>query len=369
MKPNFVYILLLLLVMFSCKSKKDVEIRDVSDVLLTDSATTVKIIGEKLDLDLLCPVGILSLDTILLIFQDFEDKMVKVYNMQNQQFLGDFLRKGGGPDEVQMFSGFTQSFIQNDVAKVVIQSYPQYLAILDLQKTLSENETIYEKKYNFVDEQRGSLFAACNAVFYIGDDIFLLTKAPERSGRMEDGNTYFELYDYKKNEVIRRFYSTDLPFIPRAFELYKGALTLSGDRKKIVSFLRFMPVFSITDIETGSSKQFFPFRKEERIEKYIEMPGHYYWSACTTDNRIIALYKGGVEPQKLNDDELNSYLHVFDWEGRLLYKLEIEDNIKCISLNERNGMLYAVLMNDDIKKYRVKEFIGGIDKEKKSIIL
>jgi len=361
MKRDFVYILLLLLVMFSCKSKKNVEIRDVSDVLLTDSAITVKIIGEKLDLDLLCPVGILSLDTILLIFQDFEDKMVKVYGMQNQQFLGDFLRKGGGPDEVQMFSGFTQSFIQDGVAKVVIQSYPQYLAILDLQKTLSKNETIYEKKYSFSDEQRSSLFAACNAVFYIGQDILLLTKAPERSGRMEDGNTYFELYDYNKNEIIRRFYATNLLFIPQAFELYKGALALSSDRKKIVLFMRFMPVFSITDIETGCSKQFFPFGKEENIEKYIEMPGHYYWSACTTDNCIIALYKGGVEPQKLNDDGVNSYLHIFDWKGRLLYKIEIEDNIKCISLDERSGILYAVLMNDDIKKYRVKEFICGIE--------
>lgn len=363
MRQYFICILFVFAIA-SCKSGKNGEIRDVSDVLLADSAITVKVIGEKLELDLLCPVGILSLDTVLLIFQDFEEKMVKVYSMQNQQFLGDFLRKGGGPDEVQMFSGFTQSFMQNGVAKVVIQSYPQYLAILDLQKTLSKNETIYEKKYSFVDEECSSLFAACNAVFYIGEDIFLLTKAPERSGRMEDGNTYFELYDYNKNEIIRRFYATDLPFISQAFELYKGSLTLSGDRKKIVSFMRFMPMFSITDIATGCSKQFFPFGKEEKIEKYIEMPGHYYWSVCTTDNRIIALYKGGVEPQKLNDDGLNSYLHVFDWEGRLLYKIEIEDNIKCISLDGQNGILYAVLMNDNIKKYQVKDFICSIDDEK-----
>ena len=141
-----------------------------------------------------------------------------------------------------------------------------------------------------------------------------------------------------------------MPFIPQAFQLYKGVLSLKNDRKKIASFMRFIPMLAITDVETGSSKQIFPFGKEEELESYIEKPGHYYWSVCSTDNRIVALYKDGIAPSELENVSV-SYLHIYDWEGRLLCKVEIEDNIKCITLSEETGMIYAVLMNDEIKRY------------------
>lgn len=113
-----------------------------------------------------------------------------------------------------------------------LQSYPQYLAILDLNETLDKNKTVYEKKYSFTDEQRNSVFTSSNTAFYIEENVFLLTKAPERSGKIEDNNTYFELYDYAKNKIIKSFYATDLPFIPQAFQLYKGVLSLKMIVKK-----------------------------------------------------------------------------------------------------------------------------------------
>ncbi len=62
----------------------------------------VKGAGEKLQLDLLNPLSglCIDIDTTLLVYQDFEDKMVKAYGVENGQMLGAFLRKGGGQDEV-----------------------------------------------------------------------------------------------------------------------------------------------------------------------------------------------------------------------------------------------------------------------------
>lgn len=351
------WIIIIFCLLASCRQERDIEIRNVTDVLLVDSSTTVKVVGEKLQLDLINPLSILCVDTVMLVFQDFEEKMVKAYDIGSGNILGEFLRKGGGPDEVYMFNGFTQSFYQDKAPKIVIQSYPQYLGILDLSETLKAKRTVFNKKYSFVDDERNSLFAASNAVFYLYEDILLLSKAPERSGRLEDGNTYFELYDYDKNEILKRFYVTDLPFIPRAFELYKGVLALKKDNKKVVTFMRFIPMFSITDIESGFSKQFFPFGKEDKLQNYIDTPGHYYWFAFSTAERIVALYKGGVDPRSLEDEKLNSYFHIFDWEGRLLYKIEVEDNIKCMTMNEKTGDVYAVLMNDEIKRYHIGQYL------------
>ena len=60
---------------------------------------------------------------------------------------------------------------------------------------------------------------------------------------------------------------------------------------------------------------------------------------------------------KLESDTLTSFLHIFDWEGRLLHKIEIEDNIKCISFEEKTGVVYAVIMNDEIKKYNIRQYL------------
>jgi len=68
------------------------------------------------------------------------------------------------------------------------------------------------------------------------------------------------------------------------------------------------------------------------------------------------LYKDGIAPSELENVSV-SYLHIYDWEGRLLCKIEIEDNIKCITLSEETGMIYAVLMNDEIKRYRIKQHL------------
>lgn len=352
------YFVLLSSFFLSCNQRKgDTIIKNVRSVEPEDSSITLKITGEKLGLDLLCPLSIASVDTILLFYQEFEEEMVKAYSKNDFKYLGDFLRRGGGPEEVAMFGGFTQNVDQNGKSNVLIQSYPQYVAILDLQKTLTENKTVYERKYSFIDNERNSRFISSNFIYYISGDTLLLTKSPERSGKAEDGNVYYELYDYGSNEVLKSFYSTELPFVPNAYALYRGPLALKGDRKKIASFMTFMPVFSITDIMTGSSTQFFPFGKEKKIEKYIEKTGYYYLSASASNDLIVALYRNGVGPETLHNDDSGSYFHIFDWDGRLLYKLEVEDNIKCMTFDEHNKTIYAVLMNDEIKRYMLDDFI------------
>lgn len=63
-----------------------------------DSSITLKIIGEKLGLNLLCTLSIASVDTILLFYQEFEEEMVKAYSKNYFKYLGVFLRRVVGPE-------------------------------------------------------------------------------------------------------------------------------------------------------------------------------------------------------------------------------------------------------------------------------
>ena len=350
-------ILMALFFLVACSQPKKGTIRNVTEVVSTDSSPLIEVEGKNFNIDFLCPQDIECVDTMLLLFEDYEEVKIKAYGLQSGQLLGNFLRKGGGPDEVTLFSGFRQTLNQDSAPQIIIQSYPQYLAVLDLNRTLKEEHTIYEHKFNFSGNQRNAIFIASNSVYYINENTLLLSKDPKRSGKIDDDNIYLELYDYNENRVTKSFYATDLPFIPNASLLYKGAQSLKPDYRKMVLLMYYMPMFSITDIETGASRQFFPFGKEADLKKYIDAPGDYYTDAFSTNQRIIALYKDGFKLEK-RDEPSPSYFHIFDWEGNLLHKIKVKDDIKCFSLNEKTGIVYAALKNDEeIKQYDIKQYI------------
>lgn len=363
MKKNLL-LLLILLFLCGCNHNNTRVITEVSDFTISTTSELSELSGEKLPLDLLNPAGILSIDTFLLVFQPSEERMIKVYN-NKCQFLGEFLQKGGGPDEVAVFGGFTQWYMEDGEAKILIQSYPQYLGILNVNRSITQKRVVFDKKYDFCNNEKSQLFQECNAVFRLRDDRLMLTKSPERSRKMDNLNTYFEVYDYSANLVLNSFYAMNLPNLDlRAPALYNGPMTLKPDLSKIGAFCLFLNTYSITDIESGKSKQFFLegdqlilMNKESGMRNAIENPAHQYWGVCSTNDKIIALSKGGATPVNLNEDETPSYLRFFDWEGNLLCQVIIKDNLKCITLDENSGCIYGVLMNDEIKKYSIKPLL------------
>lgn len=362
MKNIFAPLLILgcLFLFASCRSSKVDNNREVRDVFLSDSSTVLDLTAEAVPLDLLCPTGILVIDTFLLVLQHAEDTYIKVYSLDNYHFLGDFLRRGGGPNEVNVFGGFTQWFVEEGEAKALIQSYPQYVAVLNINQSLQKKEAVFEKVYSFTGDANKTIFAESNAAFLIKDGLFLLTKDPVRSQRKEDYNMYFELYDYDANLVLNSFYAMNIPYLSLNIPaFYQGTMTLKPDKKKIAVFCRFLNMYTITDLTQAKASQYFPDGKSFDLEKIKSAPGHYYWAVCSTDQKLIALSKKGVRPEDLQKDQSSSEIHFLDWDGRILYRLMIKDNIKCISIDEVNGLLYAVLMNDSIVKYNVQSFLDS----------
>lgn len=88
---------------------------------------------EKLPIDVLYPTDLLAVDTFLLVFQHHEENMIQVYGTESLKHLGSFLKKGSGPNEVVTFGLVSQWYMENGDPKVVIQSYPNYLGILNVR--------------------------------------------------------------------------------------------------------------------------------------------------------------------------------------------------------------------------------------------
>lgn len=97
---NFILCALLI----GCKGvSKDTQIK-----YLHDPVEEISLLPNIVPIDLLNPTGIVAIDTFLIFVQRHEEKMIKVFSSIDYRFLGDFLRKGNGPDEIILFSRFNQ---------------------------------------------------------------------------------------------------------------------------------------------------------------------------------------------------------------------------------------------------------------------
>lgn len=105
------YILLLLILSVSCKKYEN---NKFTIKYIKEEAVEYSLSPQLLPIDILNPTGIVAIDTFLVFVQRHENKMIKVYSINDYKILGNFLSKGNGPNEIVLFTRFNQFFQQNN---------------------------------------------------------------------------------------------------------------------------------------------------------------------------------------------------------------------------------------------------------------
>ena len=139
------------MLLVSCSTKKNgEEIRNVVDALPdTVYIPEYQLEGDTLSCDALWPTDILAIDSFLLVAQHKDKDLIHVYGLDGFKKLGSFLNVGGGPNEVNNWNGFTQSWVDDGKVKLLVQSYPQYVAVLDLNESLLQKQAVFEERFSF----------------------------------------------------------------------------------------------------------------------------------------------------------------------------------------------------------------------------
>ena len=88
------------------------------------------------------------------------------------------------------------------------------------------------------------------------------------------------------------------------------------------------------------------------IEKNYESSHLYYMSMAINDKHIFAPYIDRVALGENNPWETN-VLHVFDWDGTPVYKIQLSKKISFITLDPKYNILYAQGEDDSIWAYDV----------------
>lgn len=353
MKTLKFIVLLLMLSMTACHQQESAFYRHVQTSLSDTMPVPVySLVGDTLCYDALWPTDILTIDSFMLIAQHKDKNLIHVYRLNDTTRIGAFLQKGGGPEEVAMWNGFTQYWKEGGEIKLLIQSYPNYVAIMNLTQTLSQNKVVYEKRFPFQSDSANVIMARSNVVYKV-DNRFLMSRAPERISGLKDYNACFQWFDYSSDKPGQVIYATDQPLHPVPFLYTPGGVCFHPAKRKICFSCRFLNMFSLLDVDTGNATQFVPENKVTDLDALVseKKDATFLGDVAYTDKYLYLVNYGGISARKIN--KTNSKIEVYDWEGKHISTLSVPDPIYYITVDNADRTLYAVVHNGGMKKYQL----------------
>jgi DNA-binding beta-propeller fold protein YncE len=165
-----------------------------------------------------------------------------------------------------------------------------------------------------------------------------IASAPFYQKRTIYSNQFVREYRTFKNEVIKQGNSETPPqFLFSAFKCIKP------DGSKLVQSMLYIGQINIIDVASG---QVTGYRIKNTPDfsyifksKYLRP---YYVGLQADDNYIYALYSGEEINNSSNTQRFWHIIHIFDWNGNLIKKLDTDQHAGEIAIDIHNNLLYTL---------------------------
>ena len=132
----------LLLFFFACTQQQN----DSEVILAASPEQTLDLDGEILPIQELIPMSICRLDTFLVILNMEEEKIVRVYHADTYRFLGAFLEKGRGSDEVITCRKIWAAPWKGKM-RLWLQAPLNFVGVVDLESSLKTGKPCWKQQY------------------------------------------------------------------------------------------------------------------------------------------------------------------------------------------------------------------------------
>lgn len=311
--------------------------------------------GDTLPYDALWPTGIVAVDTFMLMAQHKEKDLLHVYSLNDTTKLGSFLQQGGGPNEVNLWNGINQVWKEGDDIKVLVQSYPQYIAVLSLNESLKQGKAVFDKRFSFVADSAVSVMARSNVCYKVGDK-FLMSRSTDRVPGLKNFNASYQWFDFEKDQPGDVVYAMDQPLYPHSLLYTSGGTTYHPQRGKICYACRFINLFFLLDVNTNASVQIIPNNEETDLKAMVngKKDTNYFQHAASTDKYIyLATYNGQSRAEM---GKQGIWVEVYDWEGKHICRYHVPEDLYYMTVKPDDTMLYAVLPDGGMKSYALPAF-------------
>ena len=280
------------------------------------------------------------------------ERLARVNNINTGEEIGTFCNKGGGPEEAAAFGPIFQFFKKgNDLKTLLFAPHEGKLFIWNITQSITQGSTIIDKviPYTWRNENGGACY---NEMYLQNNNILLARVDPFPINDADATLLFYQKRTLDTNKALKNYAiykqtikNREAPIIPEDF--FASADAFKPDGTKIVQVMGHLPQLNILDFETGQvvgyrmegGDDFSVFQGKKNIK-------NYYVEVQADDNYIYALYWGRDRWGMYEIPCVNT-IHVFDWYGRLVQKLETDYDIDKMFLDTVRNRLYVTRPKSD----------------------
>ena len=223
--------------------------------------------------------------------------------------------------------------------------------IWNITQSITQGSTIIDKviPYTWRNENGGACY---NEMYLQNNNVLLARVDPFPINDADATLLFYQKRTLDTNKALKNYAiykqtikNREAPIIPEDF--FASADAFKPDGTKIVQVMGHLPQLNILDFETGQvvgyrmegGDDFSVFQGKKNIK-------NYYVEVQADDNYIYALYWGRDRWGMYEIPCVNT-IHVFDWYGRLVQKLETDYDIDKMFLDTVRNRLYVTRPKSD----------------------
>lgn len=339
MKKGIIVCQISLLLLLSCTSVSE------SDFFAFDVEEFRDLASEPLHLDVReCSANLFTAAInggYIYSYESSKDWLFTLTDIETDEIAYKMGRRGRGPDEFINVFPLQDFFVEEGDTKTLMFCYNDArLLTWNITRSLTTGKEVYENLIHLGDSTKYLPFGSLHPLS--GDRLLVLdTKQNPRIDDMVAPPVY-AVYDLNDRSVCRTY---DLFREPKIkikstglhsklwFSLHDG---IKSDGTKVFMAMGYFPQINILDLDSGECRG---FRIKEARKFSPDACVWHFTSAVSDDNYIYALYYGGLEDPS-DYDACPDVLYVFDWNGNVVRKLQLDEHVTDVWLNGELLYLY-----------------------------
>lgn len=290
-------------------------------------------------------------DSLLMCWEPrYQGFFLNLFNVDTGKNIGYFCPKGKGPNEFSNINPVYQLFRKDGDIMTVFCADSKYLVFWNVTESLRMNETVYDTIIQ--NKREAGLF-----FFYMPDNSLLNLRAAEFTSIGESTTPYYERYSLEKDEkvinipIYKSEYVRRNSVVEPVGRFFNTWDAIKPDGTKVVQAMSFLPQLNIIDTRIGKVDGYRIKGGPDYslLETNMKALTRFYTSVQADDKYIYATYwgkkswGGGSETSMPEFDQI----HVFDWNGNLLYRIKTDQSFFITWLDTKRNLLYTRDWNTD----------------------
>lgn len=289
--------------------------------------------------------GIFVSDSVLLLRGTVKGSpfMVHAYSLNDGSPLGAYIAKGRGPNEL-LIPLFNKELIDESNLLYIFDLSLGASYSFDYLKSIETHNTVLSELLKLPGRPLYAFpMRKSHAVIIPESDDYSLEILDESGHRIKK----LSLYPNVSGEQY--------------FDRLSSACALNQKNSKLAIAMYSSPQVNFVDLEKGDkitcaiSDEYKKWR--DMLNASDENRRLYYMSSAQSSEYFMSLYVGGVSLMDWIKGGDAPHLHIFDWDGNLLFDISLKESLKSITFDGSSKVLYGVDANDNIYRYDMSELM------------